>query len=151
VTTRKVIREKDLPQYIEAVEDPKNPKNPGIVVRLGLKVPGSGMEDPVEVMICGYQSGFRFQKWEVQPRQDIGQDSCVLLYWAETEMNPGETRVLGYTYGLADVAADGTLALSAPGIVPPGTEFVLTAYVHKAKKGTAYRVVLPRGLNLAKD
>lgn len=148
VTTQKVIGQKDLPQYIEAVENPKDPNNPGTVVRVGLKFPGSKLEEPSEVFIGGYQNGFNQKRWDV-PRVNIDGDSLVLLYWPETDLNAGESRTMGYSYGLAEIVADGSLALSAPAVVPPSADFVLTAYVYKAKKGTPYKLLLPKGLTLA--
>jgi hypothetical protein len=150
VTERRSLGEKEIPQYIEAVENPKDPQNPGTVMRLGLRFPPP-IESPINVIICGYQDGFSFKKWEVEPQGPIGKDSCVLLYWAETSLNKGETRTLGYTYGLGEVQGDDRLALSAPGVVAPGSEFTVSAYVYKAEPGQIFKPVLPRGFALARD
>jgi hypothetical protein len=81
-------------------------------------------------------------------------DSCVVLFWAEQRMNRGEDRVMGYTYGLSELAVgqgESPMALSAPTSVRPNSEFVITAYVWKARKDSVVHLELPEGLTLAKD
>ncbi len=150
VTTRRILNQKEVPQYLEAIENPEDPKNPGTAARIGLRFPDSDLDTPVKVVICGYQNGFHTQKWDVDPIKDIGKDSCVLIYWADTTLNKGERREVGYSYGLGEVQGDGRLALSAPGVVTPNSEFVLTSYIHKAEKGQTFTVLLPPGVELAK-
>lgn len=148
VTEKRVLNLKEVPQYIEAIENPDDPKNPGSVLRIGLQFPDSELESPVKVLICGYQNSFKNQRWDLDPIADIKKDSCVAIFWAEAPINQGEKRVLGYSYGLGEVQGDGRLALSAPAVVTPNSEFVLTTYVYKAEKGQSFKVLLPEGMSL---
>jgi hypothetical protein len=149
ITSRFELGEKAIPQYLEAIENPDDPKNPGTAMRLGLRFDNSNIEPPSKVIICGYQDGFSNKRWDVDPQEAIKKDSCVLIYWAESSLNKNEKRVLGYSYGLGEVQGDGRLALSAPAFVAPGSEFVLTTYVHKAEPGQTFRAILPAGFSLA--
>src|SRR5207244_1993769 len=57
-------------------------------------------------------------------------DSAVVLYWPERELEPRESRQVGFAYGLGNVASSsGTLALTVGGSLVRGEEFSVTAYV----------------------
>jgi len=151
VTTRRTLTDKEVPQYLEAIENPADAKNPGTAARVGLRFEDSQVEPPSRVVIGGYREGFAQRRWDVEPAEEIGTDSCVVLYWADAPLSRGEKRVLGYTYGLGEVSGDGRLALSAPAVVTPRSEFVVTAYVYQAEAGQTFKVQLPEGLTLAGD
>lgn len=56
---------------------------------------------------------------------------------------------MALTYGLGRIDFSGLLALSAPGAVVAGRDFVLTAYVYEARDGQTATIDLPAGLRLA--
>jgi hypothetical protein len=81
-------------------------------------------------------------------------DSCVFLYWAVDEMNPGDVRKLAFTYGLNTISGvaggEGKLALTSGGSTRPGDEFTVTAYVKNAEDGQVVTLTLPPGFSFAK-
>jgi hypothetical protein len=139
-----------IPDYIEAIENPDNPKNLGTTARIGVKgirLPGVELEDPETLRICRYPGNPDIGwDWETQ---DIDNDSCVAIYWPYVKMEPGAVRHMAYTYGLGNVDVGDSLALSAPETVQPGKEFVVTAYVWGAGEGQKVKLELPDGLSLA--
>jgi hypothetical protein len=146
-----------VPRYMEVVENPDDPKDPGTVAQLYLKeipVPGVTMEDPELVLLCRWPRNDA-QGWDVDNPEDIGDDSCVFLYWPYEKMQPHDVRNVAFTYGLGRVdisagAAGTGVALSAPSPVLKDNEFVVTAYVYNASKGDEVELHLPdRGLTLA--
>ena len=150
------------------VENPDDPKNPGTVVRLGLKnvrLPGiKNVEEPDDVRVTHFPPSQGRQGWEVpmESIQDPPPDSCVAMYWPYdvtkndvAEMPAGGTRDLAVTYGLSqlDISTGGgnaALALSTPDAVPPDSDFVVTAYVYNASAGDPVELSLPSGLTLAR-
>jgi hypothetical protein len=150
VTKGEEFKGSAIPDYIEAIEKPDNPKDPGTTVRLGLKgikLPDVDLDEPDRLRITRYP-GNPDIGWDVD-LEDIGDDSCVALYWDPKELAPGEKRYLAFTYGLSKLEVGDLLALSCPGSVLPGREFVVTAYVWNAKKGQKVTIELPEGLRLA--
>lgn len=150
--------QKDIPDYIEVIENPNDPKNPGTVARMGLrlKLPTMDLDNMDKLRICrfpGQTAGWG--DWPVESMQanknEKKGDSCVVMYWPYEIMNPGATRYVAFTYGLStlDIGGDSTLALSVPASVQPNRDFVVTAYVWNAKKGGKVTLTVPDGLKLA--
>jgi hypothetical protein len=77
-------------------------------------------------------------------------DSCVVMYWNERELDAGEKRVVGFTYGLGSVASSegGKLALTVGGSFWTGGEFTATAYISKPQKDQTVTLVLPDGFKV---
>ncbi|HZV05266.1 MAG TPA: hypothetical protein VE999_09310 [Gemmataceae bacterium] len=158
VDTKAEYTRKDIPDYIEVIENPNDPNNAGTVARMGLshlRLPGIDLEDMERLRICRFPgTNAGWDDWRVEPmraddRNDKG-DSCVVMYWPYETMNPGETRYVAFTYGLGSVEIGGSnLALSVPSSVQPDSEFVVTAYVWNAKKGDKVTLTVPAGLKLA--
>jgi hypothetical protein len=163
VDTKASYNAKEIPDYIEVIENPNDPKNPGTVARMGLrhlKLPGIKLEEMDKLLICrfpGQHAGWDWKPVEsMQPSNSGGDkgdkpDSCVVMYWPYEVVNPGETRHVAFTYGLGslDIGSGGTLALSVPASVLPDTDFVVTAYVWNAVKGDKVKLKIPAGLKLA--
>jgi hypothetical protein len=159
--TMRDFPQKDVPDYIEVIENPDDPKDHGTVVRMGLKnikLPGVDLEDVELLRICRWP-GNRQAQWDWKPlpmnEPADNKDSCVVLYWPYLNMNPGDERRMAFTYGLGKLDVGGlsgaggtSLALSTPASVQPGKEFVVTAYVWGARKGDKVKLELPRGLGL---
>jgi hypothetical protein len=159
----KEYNQKEIPDYIEVIEDPDNPKDLGTVARLGLKgirlEEGQGdnrteidVESIDKMRICLYPGDGARWDWEMEPmnKTPTNKDSCVALYWYYRSMNPGETRYLAFTYGLSELSdrVESTLSLSAPASIRPNSTFRLTSYVWNAKMGQQVKLELPPGLTL---
>jgi hypothetical protein len=164
VETRADYERKRVPDYVEVIEKPDDPKNPGTVARLGLRninLPRIQLEDVDMLRICRWPGNRARWDWEPEAMDADreNKDSSVVLYWPYLSMNAKDTRDVGFTYGLgvldiggAEAGPAGTvLALSVPASVPPETDFVVTAYVWRASKGDMVKLELPAGLKLAKD
>jgi hypothetical protein len=148
---------KQIPDYLEVIENPNDPQNPGTVARMGLlhlHLPDRKLEDPEKLLICrfpGQAAGWNWGAESMQPTvSEEKPDSCVALYWSNDILNKGESRNVGFTYGLGTLEiSGGTLALSVPSSVQPNSDFVVTAYVWNAKKGDKVKLTVPAGLKLA--
>ncbi len=157
VDTKAEYTETKIPDYIEVIENPNDPKNPGTVARMGLrhlKLPGIELEDMEKLLICrfpGDNIGWDWKPESMRPdKKEEKGDSCVAMYWPYTDLNRDDTRHVAFTYGLSslDIGGGDTLALSVPASVQPNTDFVVTAYVWGANKGDKVKLELPAGLKL---
>ena len=162
VDTKAEFSSKQIPDYIEVIEKPDDPKDPGTVARMGLrhiKLPGISLEDMDKLLICRFPGANVRWDWKpVESMKSAGAgdkpDSCVALYWPYENVNPRETRRMAFTYGLGSLDIDTgeggtTLALSVPASVQPNSDFVVTAYVWRAGKGDKVKLQVPAGLKLA--
>jgi hypothetical protein len=158
LTTPQEFREKEIPDFIQALERPDF-NDPGTVAHVGLKglqLPGAALDPIVRVMVCQYPNNPN-QKWDFDLKE-VGRDggtiddSCLVLYWAEAPMNPGETREMAFSYGLNAISAaeggESPLALTAGGSFQTGGEFTVTAYVRRPRSGQKVTLHLPAGLEL---
>lgn len=161
VDTKAEFSGKDIPDYIEAIENPNDPKEPGTVARMGLRhfaLPGMHLEQMDKLRICrfpGQNAGWG--DWPVESmkpdkkadKKEKG-DSCVVMYWPYRDLPAGESQHVAFTYGLGSLEIGGsTLALSVPASVQPDSDFVVTAYVWSADKGDKVTLNIPAGLKLA--
>ena len=86
-----------------------------------------------------------------QQKQEMLSDSCVVLYWQEQPLKPGEKRVVGFAYGLGRLSASdptGKLALTWNGSFRLGKEFSISAYVRNPVQNQTLTLELPSGLEL---
>jgi hypothetical protein len=137
-----------VPDYIEAVENPDNPSDPGTTVRLGLRgieLPNLTLDEPDRLRICGFPGANAGWEWDAA---DLGNDSCVAVYWEPRDLEAGAARHLAFTYGLSKLEVGDLLALSCPSSVLPNRGFVVTAYVWNARKGQKITLEVPEGLRL---
>ncbi len=170
LTTRREFTEKQIPDYIEAVESPNTPPNLGTVARMQLKdihLPDTSLENPDRMYIGGFPG--ENVRWDdfLETQKDITEanDSCVIIYWRYQKMSPNEVRNFAFTYGLSEMVLSNSgeppaigekshetiMALRAPAFVQPGKDFPLSAYVWNGEKGQKVTVQLPPGLELAPD
>src|SRR5262249_1534556 len=150
------------PEYLEVVENPDDPKNPGTIARLwlrGLHPPGLKLTEPNRVEICGFEHGEigwdddsnkTWQDKKAIKREGGKREPCVLVYWPFEHLEPDATRHMAITYGLGKLDIGDLLAISAPSLVAPDKTFTLTAYVYNSKKGQVVTIDLPGGLELAR-
>ncbi|HTU91078.1 MAG TPA: hypothetical protein VMF69_13455 [Gemmataceae bacterium] len=162
VDSKAEFTRKDIPDYIEAIENPNDPHDPGTVARMGLRhfnLPGIDLEDMDKLRICRFPGpNASWEDWPVESMKPENKedkkekgDSCVVMYWPYEILNPGETRHVAFTYGLGSLEIGGsTLALSVPSSVQPDSDFVVTAYVWNADKGDKVTLNVPDGLKLAR-
>jgi hypothetical protein len=162
---KKELQGKDLPQYIQALEN-DDPAHPGTIARLQLKL-GGAIEPPNRVTLGAYPDPRlrdkmrdpRCQqeqtKWDVPvyPIKSIPPgDSCVTMYWPIESLPAGRSRELGFAYGLGDVAASesgGKLGLTADGDRTPGGELTVTAYVSNPVANQTVNLTLPAGFSVS--
>jgi hypothetical protein len=154
VETKANFVRKQIPDYIEVVERPDDPKDPGTVARLGLRHLPLGtteLEDMDRLLICRWPGSRALWDFNTEPMNadKSNPDSCVVMYWPYLNMNPRDTREVAFTYGLGSLDVDTNMALSVPGSVPTHTEFIVTAYVWRANTGDKVKLHLPDGLSLA--
>ena len=87
----------------------------------------------------------------VHPNEKEG-DSAVVMYWDDKPLAAGDSREVGFAYGLGNVASDkdaeGRLGLSVGGRFVKGGEFTLTALVANPKRGEELTLDLPAGFKL---
>jgi hypothetical protein len=138
---------KDVPEYLEVIENPNDPKNPGTVVRLGLKGIRWGAIDPVEPSKVSIGQMDNNRAWDALSKE-ITDDSSVAIYWPEKEVRPGQTVHYAITYGLGALEVSNDLGITAPGSVMPNRSFTVTGYVYKAKKDQTVRLEVPSGLEV---
>src|SRR5262249_54022833 len=107
----------EIPDYLEVVEKPDDPNDPGTIARLGLRninLPDAKLVDPSMVRICRFPGAYAKWDWEPedmripedeqnkQPKKDkkgkkkgepeVKGDSCVVIYWPEETLEPKEVR-----------------------------------------------------------
>ncbi len=134
-----------VPAFLQACER-NDLNNPGTIAQVGLKV--NGLEPPSRVSLTAWPGGGA--RWEV-PLRDIGLDSCVVLYWSPQILEPGQTREVGFSYGLGQVLsaeARGKLGVVIGGSFVPGGDFLVTAYVGPSPLRQTVTLHLPEGFKL---
>jgi hypothetical protein len=134
-----------IPDFIQALERP-NLRDPGTVAHLSLNL-GNGVEAPGRISLTHWPGG-NYPGWDV-PLTPIAADSAVVLYWNDKRLGPGETREMGFAYGLGYVVCNdpgGKLGLTLGGSFEPGEAFTVTAYVQAPQKGQTLTLELPAGL-----
>lgn len=156
VTTFKDMKGKEVPDFVEILEKP-DIANPGTVVRIGLKI-SDKFEPPDRFMLTRYpQKEFGgHKKYNVPLEPFIGKgsgdgktgaDSCFVMYWDAKELKPGESREMGFTYGLGAVTIGGSgkLAVTVGGRMFKDGQITVVGLVsdEKAKFAT---LKLPSGL-----
>jgi hypothetical protein len=157
-----------VPQYIQACEN-EDLNRPGTIARIQFRV--AGLEPPSRVTLGAWpdpqlakidpiRGRACLQEktlWEVpvfpikQMRSEANPngDSAVVMYWPEKELKPGESRDVGFAYGLGDVSSSGgKLGLTAGGSFSPGGEITVTAYVTDPAANETVTLTAPPGFLL---
>lgn len=139
---------KDVPDFLQALERP-NLRDPGTVAHLTLK-PGGGIEAPGRVSLTLWPpaGSATLLTYDV-PVVHMQNDSAVVMYWPEKSLKPGETRTVGFAYGLGNVSTNDKLGLTLGGSFEPGQNFTVTAYVENPIAGQTLKLELPDGLRRA--
>jgi hypothetical protein len=169
--TRKVFdRPETVPDFIQALET-QDLKNPGTVVQVHFRLGGRELQAPDRVTLGSWPSGYLrgldqrcsdgMTLWDV-PVFDIKEvtrvnpsspaDSAVAMYWEPKDVPAGKSRLVGFGYGLGQVAsgedAKGRLGLSVGGTLVVNYTFSVTALVVDAADGETVTLQLPKGLKI---
>ncbi len=150
-----------VPPFIQACES-DDLSNSGTVARIGLQL--GDLEPPSAVTLGGYPNaqlraqgpayrGCNQEKtgWAVPVfSMKVRDDSAVAIYWNPKPLKAGESRDVGFTYGLGYVsgAAGGRLALTKFGSFKPRGSFSLTAYVSNPQANEQVTLTLPPGFEV---
>ncbi len=136
----------DVPDFVRSLERPSL-ASPGVIVDLNL-VPEPGEPRPSEVLLShwpGAEAG-----WSYARPASFVDDTAVAVYYAPQALEPGQTRSIGFGYGLGTISSTGTrnaqLSLTAGGPIKAGAAFWLVALVNKPRPGQTVTLVLPQGL-----
>jgi hypothetical protein len=142
-TKRDFPTAKEVPDFAQALEMP-DLKKPGTIGHLTFKVGGS-LEAPSRISLTRWP-GFNVATWEI-PVADMGTDSAVVMYWNERELQPNESRKVGFAYGLGTVSSsEGKIGISVSGAFEVGQPFTVSAYVSNPIKGETVTLTLPEGI-----
>jgi hypothetical protein len=143
-----------IPDFLQ-MRERDDLRNPGMVAQVTMRVPG--LEAPNRVTVGAWPSAAFGDdvclegqtRWEVpvySMHKAKPPDSAVVLYWNERELLPGQSRELGFTYGLGHVHGGegrGKLAVTAGGSFEHRGEFTVTAYVARPVPGQTVALSLP--------
>jgi hypothetical protein len=147
VTTSKDFRTPNVPDFVQVLERP-DLKDPGTVLQLNLRV-SEKIEAPERFTLTRYpgREGKVHNKWDI-PVRDMGDDSCVVIYWEPRELKKGASREVGFTYGLGSLAIDkGKLAITLGGSTYVDGELTVVALVSDRNARWA-TLELPPGMKL---
>ncbi|MCI0459072.1 MAG: hypothetical protein L0Z62_19115 [Gemmataceae bacterium] len=142
-----------VPGFIQVLEYP-DLKNPGVIAFLNLnitKLEEVGLvEPPTRVSLTAWPGGGeRMQGWEI-PVRPFGDDSAVVLYWDDRELEAGKKRELAFTYGLGSVSSDaGKLGIAVGGDFIVGGELTVVGLVSEPQPGQTLELKLPASLKFA--
>src|SRR5262249_25439771 len=114
VDKMEILPQKRIPDYLQALESSLDDKE-GTIAILCPKI--KGCEPMEKVVLCrrhqntgpgwGNNSPARGDGlYEPMDKNPHAKDSCVLMYWAQLNMKPGEQRVMAFTYGLGKMPTD---------------------------------------------
>jgi len=148
-------REGEVPDFLMAFEKP-GLDDPGTVAQLNLRLQRN-LEPPSRVLLTRWPAAdaagqaerlARMERWEV-PLADIETDSSLAMYWNVIELKTGQTRELGYSYGLGSLAGpQGQPAVAMGGVFAAGGELSIVCLVNHAKPGEKVTLALPAELSL---
>jgi hypothetical protein len=156
----------EVPDFIQALEY-EDLQNPGTVAHVQLRLGGS-LVPPQRVTLGAWPNPVLNQLrvpdqrllsnrtgWEVPVLSlKLLDDSAVVVYWPTWNLKPGESREMGFTYGLGGVASQesgGKLGLTVGGALVAGADFTVTAYVSRPIPGQRLTLSVPPGLRLVHD
>jgi hypothetical protein len=155
-----------VPAFVQALEK-EDLLKPGTIAHLKLRL-GGRIEAPSRVTLGAWPDRDLREKLELAPNAlaqntlwDVPlismktlspPDSAVTMYWNPKPLAHGDSRDVGFAYGIGSIASGeggGRLALTVDGSFTPGGEITLTAYVRQPEKGqTVALVELPPGFEI---
>ena len=159
-TTKEFNTPQNVPDFIQALEK-EDLAHPGTIAYVQLKLGGD--LDPPDRVTLGAWPNPRLPNKDCQQEKTLWEvpvfpiksltpaDSAVTIYWNQRELAPGNSREVGFAYGLGSVASSvgGQLGLSVGGSFKPEGEFTLTALVSNPVPGQTLTLTLPGGFQIA--
>jgi hypothetical protein len=146
-STQKELTGNQIPDFVQALERP-DLKNPGTIAQLTLKV-GGGLEVPDRVLLTHWPGTTDGGSGWDAPLKDIESDSAIVMFWKEKALAPGQSRSVGFAYGLGTIASAegaGKLGVTLGGSFEPHSVFTVTAYVTNPAADEKLTLTLPMGL-----
>lgn len=160
-TMREFNSPREVPDFIQALENEDLAK-PGTVAHVQFRL-GSRFDPPDRVTlgawpnselriknpVCrGHMTGWNVPVFPMKTRPIA--DSAVVIYWNEKDLKPGDSREVGFAYGLGSVSSSegGKLGLTMGGSFTPGGQFTVTAYVNNPSPNQKLTLKLPEGFAL---
>jgi hypothetical protein len=148
VTEPLVMRGPDVPDFVQSLER-EDLRNPGVIVDIGL-YPHEGEERPSELVLTHWPGGDA--EWDYDRSEPFGHDSAAGIYYEPRPLLPGQTRSVGFSYGLGTISSTATknarLSLTAGGPIRAGSSFWFVALVNSPRPGQTVTLTLPDGLTL---
>jgi hypothetical protein len=136
----------EVPDFVRSLERPSL-SSPGVIVDLNL-VPQEGEPRPSELLLShwpGAEAG-----WSYPRPASFVDDTAVAIYYVPRALEPGQTRRIGFGYGLGTISSTATrnaqLSLTVGGPIRGGAAFWLVALVNNPRPGQTVKLVLPPGL-----
>ncbi len=136
-----------VPDFLQALERPQsNLREVGLIAVLNCKAAG-GVEPPGRVSLTAWPGVS--SAWNIAVRA-MGDDSAVVLYWPERELQPGAKREVGFSYGLSGLTSDsGEVGLTVGGDANPGGELTVVALVGEPRRDQTLTLNLPESFQLS--
>lgn len=160
-----ILSQKQIPEYLQALETGDLKDKDATVAILCPKIDGA---EPMEkLVLCRWPQNSEVRwgggngpgDWNYQPMDanPYMKDSCVVMYWAQTNMKPGEQRTLAFSYGLGMMGHGSEDSITRSGrmrlmVSPRAFEkkpFPVMAYVKSTDPAQRVTLQLPAGLVLA--
>ena len=111
-----------------------------MIVDIGL-YPHEGEERPSELVLSHWPGSDA--EWDYDRSEPFGHDSAAGIYYAPRPLLPGQTRSVGFSYGLGTISSTATknsrLSLTAGGPIRAGSSFWLVALVNSPRPGRPSR------------
>ncbi len=147
-----------IPDFIQALEKP-DLVDPGTIANLSFRI--AGLEFPSEVRLTRWPGHTitgpvekRIRTWDI-PMKSMQGDSSVIIYWNPKILDKGDSRYVGFAYGLGQLTSSGgfkdgesQLALTIDGDFGIGQSFTIAAYVKDKQPNEKLTLELPMGLSL---
>jgi hypothetical protein len=152
VSTKRDFHGPDMPDFVQVLEKP-NLRDPGIILQLNLRF-SEKLEPPDRFQLTRYPVSNKnpdkriLNKWDV-PGVDMGDDSCVVIYWKPTDLAPNKKRELAFTYGLGNISVEssGKIGLTVGGTPHVRGDLTVLALISDPNAQFA-TLDLPPGLKL---
>lgn len=142
-----VFRDREVPHFIRALQNPSL-KQPGVIVDIGFRCPDA--ERPTEVALTHWPRDEAV--WDYDRTTPLGTDSSAGMFYLPRPLAAGESRTMGFTYGLGSISSTGSrngrLSLTAGGPFTAGGSFWLVALVQASGLENTVELMLPKGMTL---
>jgi hypothetical protein len=137
----------EAPHFIRALQN-ADLQTPGVIVDIGFRCPNA--ERPDEVILSHWPG--HEAVWNYDRTTPLGQDSAAGMFYDPITLAAGESRTMGFTYGLGSISSTGSqnakLSLTAGGPFIAGGSFWLVALVQSPGFESNVQIELPSGMSL---